>query len=72
MSKLYCSVDSDSQKTTTKGGHKEMNVHIRGWDIGIEVSASILPNGKIKFAVFQTEGSNNPRATKLLDEVWES
>lgn len=73
MSKLYSSVSSDSGKTeSTKRGHKEINSHVRGWNLGIKVLASYCKETeKTKFLIYSTGGSTNPSEMKLLKTVSE-
>jgi hypothetical protein len=72
MSKLYATIESDSRsKPVTTRGHKMLNAHIRGWDIGVAVSM-VCNNGSIYITVTKTGGSNRPSNVEtLLSEVFD-
>ena len=60
---------SDASKTVaTKRGHKTMSAHVRGWNKGIRVDVSTV-NGILFFEVFETNGSTDPGAKKLVFET---
>lgn len=70
MSNLYAHIVSDSRKThPSSRGFKEISTHIRTWDLGIEVEATKMNNGKYRFVIYKTHGSNNPRDRIIIDEV---
>src|SRR4051812_18676085 len=70
MSKLYASISSDARKTeATSRGHKEIQSHTRGWDLGVRVVASLNHNGREVFEVYVTSGSNGGPADDLIGRV---
>ena len=61
MSKLYGELTSDSRKNgVTTRGHKRIYAHVRGWDIGVEVVASLGEDGNVRIIGRLTGGSNDP------------
>lgn len=53
-------------------GHSQINADINGWDLGISVEGYRMENGKIRFSVFLTGGSNGGKPAKLLFRVTEN
>lgn len=41
-------------------GSNHVSTHTRTWDVGVEVHAYVDFNGKIKFDIWTTGGSNDP------------
>jgi hypothetical protein len=69
MSRLYASIDSDARKTqATARGHKEISAHVRGWDSGVRVAASI-EDGRDVFHVYETGGSHDAASHRLIAVV---
>lgn len=64
MSRLYASIDADASKTqATRRGYKHIEAHVRGWNDGVRVVASVddregMRGGVDVFDVFRTSGSN--------------
>lgn len=59
MSRFYGTFDSDCTKTSTKRGHKEVSAHVRGWDVGVEVSVrECRVCGGDRVTIERTGGSN--------------
>jgi len=74
MSRLYASIDADASKTqATRTGHKLMNVHVRGWDVGVRIVAQVDPiTGLDTFEVYRTGGSNGfpvPDLIAIVNEI---
>jgi len=70
MSRLYASIDSDARKTqATSRGHKHIDSHTRGWDLGVRVVASLEDSGREVFEVYATSGSNGGTSDDLIGRV---
>jgi poly(3-hydroxybutyrate) depolymerase len=71
VSRLYASIDSDARKTqATSRGHKNLSAHVRGWDSGVEVVASVNPEtGTDEFHIYLTSGSNGGGSRELCGVV---
>lgn len=70
MSRFY--VDGKSERPRgyyKKGGRKELSAHLRGWNRGIHVIASVNSEGFDEFNIYETGGSHGPGVTKLLKTV---
>ena len=69
MSRLYASIDSDARKTqATSRGHKHIETHTRGWDLGVRVIARTV-NDRDVFEVYATAGSNGGPSDDRLGTV---
>lgn len=71
MSKFYAEIYTDRNKSVSRGGHRYISSHTRGWNIGIEVNCETTNNGDIKITVYKTGGSNNPSNKTLIGEYYE-
>lgn len=72
MSRLYASITSDARKTEpTARGHSSMSTHIRGWEVGVKVEVKALDNGRLRFHIYRTRGSNPNSSMEELIEVIE-
>jgi len=54
----------------TRVGHRGFSAHIRGWNVGVEVSCRIV-NGRDVIEVHETGGSHSPSSKRLLVKVEE-
>lgn len=65
--RFYCEVDSDSgKKATTRGGHKTMSVHARGWNLGVRIELVRLKNGEDRIIVKKTGGSHGQEQQEVI------
>ena len=77
MSRLYASIDSDSRKTqVTSRGHRHIESHTRGWNLGVQVigSPDVHDEQADAFYIYATSGSTGGRSTlmgtlRLIDSV---
>ena len=70
MSDLYCSIESDTSKTTTtKTGRRVISTHVRGWDFGVEIDGRMTSDGTLEFTISKTGGSNGGNSRKILCTV---
>lgn len=72
MSKLYASIDSDARKTqATSRGHRHIESHTRGWDLGVRVRAihDQIKRDEDVFEIYVTSGSNGGAADVLVGRV---
>lgn len=68
MSHLYGSLDGDRGKTVTKAGNRGLSGHVRGWDVGVRVTAS-HGAGSDEFSIALTGGSNGRRPDRPIGVV---
>jgi hypothetical protein len=54
----------------TRVGHREFRAHIRGWNVGVEVSCRIV-DGRDVIEVRETGGSHSPSSKRLLAKIEE-
>ena len=68
MAQFYASVSGARDSVATKTGTKAsgINAHVRGWDKGIAVRGFVDKDGKEKFVVQLTGGSNNESVVKEI------
>ena len=67
MSQFYARIKGNRGKATRQGTKKSgIYAHISGWDIGIEVEGFIDEDGKDRFIIRKTGGSNNPARKKHI------
>ena len=62
---------SDNRAVITRLGHKMIYTSVNGWNLGVDVKASKLDDGRVAFKVWQTGGSNGNSEKKLLAEIEE-
>ena len=67
MSRFYASIQG-SRGEATRQGHKYINGHVRGWDVGIRVTgrASWESDDQDEFVVYLTSGSGGGKSDKLI------
>lgn len=70
MSSLYGSLQGERGEVT-KGGHRFLTGHLRGWNIGIRVEARHSKEEGDSFDIYQTGGSSGAASDKLLLTVKE-
>ena len=64
--RLFASVRGDDQKTeATRGGHKKLFAHVRGWRSGVAVLMQALGDTELT-AISVTGGSDNPVASVCI------
>lgn len=69
MSRLYASIDADASKTqATRRGHKDIETHTRGWDVGIRVHVYV-ENGVEVFNIYQTGGSHAATCDRIITRI---
>lgn len=71
MSALYGSVQG-TRGEATRCGHREMTAHVRGWNAGVRIVAEHGQNGKDRFFVYRTAGSNGVSGGVLIAVVDEN
>ena len=59
--------------STSRSGSKASGIdgHIRGWNLGIKVQASVDDDGNDVFTVYRTGGSNRPGVVAVLAQIRE-
>jgi hypothetical protein len=55
---------------TTRIGHRGFLAHIRGWNVGVEVSCRIV-DGRDVIEIHETGGSHSPSSKRLLARIEE-
>jgi len=69
MSRFYGSFSSDCTKDSTKCGHRYVEAHVRGWNIGIRCEVSACRScGADMIKAYETGGSNGSFASELVYE----
>jgi hypothetical protein len=69
MSRFYVSTHGDQRAEVTRGGHRTITAHVRGWDSGIRVEGYIDGAGNDVFEVYRTGGSNDPTGAERLARI---
>jgi hypothetical protein len=71
-SHFYASIQG-SRGEATKQGTAESGIdgHIRGWDVGIAVRGYVDEDGKDRFYVTLTSGSNGHRTSRFIGSFTE-
>lgn len=63
MARFYASINSDTiRNERTARGHEHATAHVRGWDIGGEVTAAKCLKCREDAITFHTTGGSNGRA----------
>ena len=44
MSRFYGTLESERRKQITKGGHRYVEAHVRGWDFGVFTQIKECPH----------------------------
>jgi len=65
MSALYASIKGAAKTQATRRGHKTIQSHTRGWDVGVEVIGTHAEAGD-HFEIYATCGSRGPQLKKLV------
>lgn len=68
MSKFYCEIFTERDKSVSRTGHRNISTHIRGWGKGIYIDASLI-DGVETYSIYETGGSNNPSKTLITTIV---
>lgn len=66
--RFYTSVTNSRGKLVNAGSHKGQSAHIRGWNKGVRVESYIDENGKDRFKIYETSGSNGKEQDILINE----
>jgi len=69
MSRFYGEVKGSAKTPATRRGHREIFSHTRGWTSGIAVKGYVDADGKDKFEVIFTGGSDSPTGSTVLTAV---
>lgn len=70
MSRLYGSLDGDASSTeATRRAHRNIVGHVRGWNAGVEVRASVDEHDRDVFEVYRTGGSNGGLAPRMVVRI---
>lgn len=64
--KFYTTTTNSRGTTIKAGAHRGQFTHSRTWNLGVKVIASLDENKKAIFEIWQTGGTNNNKATKLI------
>lgn len=57
--RFYGSLRGNGRTEATKGGHKGIEGHVRGWSVGVAVRGQANPvTDQDQFTIWATEGSN--------------
>ena len=68
MSRFYASIQGH-RGAVTRQGHKDIEGHIRGWDLGVNVRGYITESGEDAFDVSVTGGSNRNSREKFITTI---
>ena len=72
MARFYANIQGNRGEATRMGTPSSgIGGHIRGWDLGVEVSFYVDENGKDAVAVYRTGGSNSPSRVALIGRFCE-
>jgi len=63
--RFYGSLRGNGRTEATKGGHKGIEGHVRGWDLGVLVKGSADEQLGDVFAIWITHGSNDDTARPI-------
>ena len=66
MARFYGGIHGDDRNETTRLGHKRITAFAQGWNVGITVDGYIDGDGKDRFDVYVTDGSNAEGRNKQL------
>lgn len=69
MSRFYGEIEGSAKTLATRRGRGEIFSHTRGWTSGIAVRGYVDADGKDRFEVVLTGGSNNPTGSTVLTVV---
>jgi hypothetical protein len=73
MSRFYMTgVNSRGNTVSAAGPSRGQDVHLRGWNAGVEVDAFPGDDGRDRFAVYMTHGSNDAGSRKYLGAVMDT
>jgi len=71
MSRFYCStVNSRGNSVTASGSARGQDAHLRGWNAGVEVEATVGDDGD-EFRIYMTHGSSGGGRRELVAIVRE-
>ena len=71
MSALYGTLGGGKAQGKTYRGSNAMEAHIRGWNVGVRVSASRSDEGRVTLKVYRTGGSNGTGCETLIETIEE-
>jgi hypothetical protein len=71
MARYMGEVKGSGRTSASRLGHKTIQGHIRGWNVGIEVYISPDTNDEDKIEVYLTSGSNGEKKSILLGRYTE-
>lgn len=66
MARFYMRTTTERGLPKTKAAATKMETHVSTWNHGIRVEYVHLGDNKVSVHVYQTGGSNSPKAKKLL------
>lgn len=66
MARFYGAMQGDDRTTVTRMGHKRISGHIRGWNIGAQVTCAVDSDGEDMVTVYLTGGSTGAHESKFL------
>ncbi len=73
MSRFYAEITGGRGTVSRTGTAKSgMRAHIRGWDVGVEVTMYVGPDGEDRIEVRRTGGSNGAAPSTPLVTVTEA
>jgi hypothetical protein len=69
MARFYGTIVGSAKTAASRLGHRDIGAHVRGWDVGVEISGCISPSDRDEFYVYATGGSNGSAASLQLGKV---
>jgi len=69
MARFYGEIHG-TRGCATRLGHRAMESHIRGWNVGVRVECRI-EDGQDVIEVYETGGSHSPSSKRLLARIAE-
>lgn len=60
MSRFYGTVEGIAKTPASRRGHKNLEAHIRGWNVGVNIECGVDEDGNDIIKVYKTGGSNSP------------
>jgi hypothetical protein len=69
MARFYGTIVGSAKTAASRRGLRDIGAHVRGWDVGVEVSGCISPSDRDEFYVYATGGSNGSAASLQLGRV---
>jgi hypothetical protein len=70
MSRFY--IDGKNERSRgffKKGGRKELTAHIRGWNKGVEIIATVNAKGLDQFEIWESGGTNGGPGRALIKTI---